>query len=94
MALKNEDSYNLYYNEKKIDKVVSKIPANTCQNILKAINKLEKNPFTDELDIIKLKGTINGYRIRIGDYRIIYNLDQKEKTIEIENIKHRGKGYK
>lgn len=42
-----------------------------------------------------LKGTLKGlYRYRIGDYRIIYVIDQAEKKIIILNVNHRKKIYK
>ncbi|MGA1822722.1 MAG: type II toxin-antitoxin system RelE family toxin [Thermoplasmatota archaeon] len=33
------------------------------------------------------------YRVRIGEYRIIYEIDEKEKTIMITKIFQREKGY-
>jgi len=42
----------------------------------------------------KLKGSINLWRIRIGDYRVIYAIDDKQKIVDITAIKHRGEAYK
>ncbi len=42
----------------------------------------------------KLKGSINLWRIRIGDYRVIYAIDEKQKIVDITAIKHRGEAYK
>ncbi len=42
-----------------------------------------------------LKGNLKGlYRYRIGEYRVIYVIDQAEKKIIILNVKHRKKIYK
>lgn len=41
----------------------------------------------------KLKGE-DGYRIRIGRYRVIYEIDEKEKTITIVDADHRKDIYK
>jgi mRNA-degrading endonuclease RelE of RelBE toxin-antitoxin system len=41
----------------------------------------------------KLKGSINLWRIRIGD-RIIYAVDDKYKHVDITAIKHRSEAYK
>ncbi len=42
-----------------------------------------------------LKGNLKGlYRYRIGEYRVIYVIDQAEKKIIILNVKHRRKIYK
>ena len=41
----------------------------------------------------KRKGE-DGYRIRIGRYRVIYEIDEKEKTITIVDADHRKDIYK
>ncbi len=42
-----------------------------------------------------LKGNLKGlYRYRIGEYRVIYVIDQAEKKIIILNVNHRKKIYK
>jgi len=35
-----------------------------------------------------------GYRLKTGDYRILYRIDDKEKIIYIYRIKHRKEAYK
>lgn len=35
-----------------------------------------------------------GYRIRIGDYRVIYTINNKTKTITIFKIRHRREVYR
>jgi len=35
-----------------------------------------------------------GYRLKTGDYRIIYRIDDKEKIIYVYRIKHRKEAYK
>ena len=46
------------------------------------------------LDIIKLKGHADTYRIRLGDWRIIYNVDKKSKLIIIYDILPRKTAYR
>ncbi|MCK5833055.1 type II toxin-antitoxin system RelE/ParE family toxin [bacterium] len=42
----------------------------------------------------KLKGQFEGsFRLRMGKYRIIYRIIEREKTVEVIMIIHRGKGY-
>lgn len=47
----------------------------------------------DGTDIKKMKGH-NLYRVRVGDYRILYSIDEMIKIITIENIDNRGDVYK
>jgi mRNA-degrading endonuclease RelE of RelBE toxin-antitoxin system len=55
------------------------------QRIRNAINNLPLG------DVKKLKGYNNAYRLRVGDYRILFDMDIK---IEITNILSRGDAYK
>jgi len=56
-----------------------------------AIFKLEENPRPSGYK--KLKG-YDAYRIRVGDYRIIYEIDDKIITITIVELGHRRDIYK
>ena len=56
---------------------------------------LKKNPVPfRELDVVKLKGYENMYRIRVGDYRIVYKVAWDEKRILIHFIGHRKAAYR
>jgi mRNA interferase RelE/StbE len=41
----------------------------------------------------KLRGGDNEWRIRIGDYRIVYVIDDNAKTIDVTRIAHRREVY-
>ncbi len=45
-------------------------------------------------DCIKLKGTDNWYRIRIGAYRVVYLIDERAKQVTVTCIKHRKESYR
>lgn len=47
-----------------------------------------------KLDVVKLKGYENTYRIRIGDLRIVYGVNWSEKKIIVHFVGFRGKAYK
>ena len=42
----------------------------------------------------KLKGEENAYHIRVGDYRVVYIVEDVIKIIEIQRIRHRKDAYK
>ena len=49
---------------------------------------------TTALNNIKaLKGTLHGYRLRVGDYRLIYQINKNVLTIVIIKIAHRKEIY-
>jgi len=59
-------------------KEFSKLPKNTKEQILKALEKTVANPYAGT----KLRGKLEGlWRCRAGKYRVIYTIDKKEKTI-------------
>ena len=41
----------------------------------------------------KLKG-VEGYRLRVGNYRILYNIDDHAKTVIIHRVQHRKRVYR
>lgn len=70
----------------KIDKFLARIPHIDRQKIIMAIECIiEKN--TKNLDIKKLKGISNRYRIRVGIYRIQFEME--EESIVIVDVSKR-----
>ncbi|MBP3544492.1 MAG: type II toxin-antitoxin system RelE/ParE family toxin [Lachnospiraceae bacterium] len=74
--------------EKQAQKFLDKQDKNTRLRLYKAISKLPEGS-----DIKKLKG-YSLYRLRVGDFRIIYTIDEVIRLIDIENIYNRGDVYK
>jgi len=77
--------------EEEALKALSKIPDPYAKNITKKIKTLAGDPLPQKCK--KLKGT-NLFRIRSGNYRIIYNLEKKQNLIRVLVILHRCKAYK
>ena len=59
--------------------------------ISKAILELEKNPFPSGCKKLKNR---DGFRIRVGNYRVLYLADAKLKQIVIGSIGHRREVYR
>ena len=59
--------------------------------ISKAILALENNPFPTGCKKLKNR---DGFRIRVGDYRVLYLVDTKAKKIVIGAIGHRREVYR
>lgn len=71
-------------------KALEKINEPAYTNIKAAIYNLAENP--RPIGYKKLKGR-EGYRIRVGDYRVIYNIFDKVLTIDVVNLGHRKDIY-
>ncbi len=46
------------------------------------------------MDFVNLQGLKNDWRIRIGDYRVIYEINDEEKYVNIMKVKLRPKAYR
>jgi mRNA interferase RelE/StbE len=42
----------------------------------------------------KLHGGDNAFRIRVGDYRVVYTVDDAVLIVAIERVRHRGEVYR
>ncbi len=73
------------------EKGFSKVSKQIRKNIASAIAKLRNNP--RPLNVRKIGGAENYYRIRMGDYRIVYEINDKESRIDILRIRHRKDAY-
>lgn len=63
----------------------------TIPRILESIEKLSENPFPAGFK--KLQGSEKTFRMRVGNYRIIYQLDNSD-VITVIHIRHRKDAYK
>lgn len=73
-------------------KELKKLDKQIILRILQAIEKLATNPYSSGSK--KLMGSESIYRIRVGDYRIIYNIQSSVLTIVIIKIGHRREVYR
>ncbi|WP_353093013.1 type II toxin-antitoxin system RelE/ParE family toxin [Tissierella praeacuta] len=78
--------YDIKY-EKRCLKYLKKLDKNTRLGIVKAINELPLG------DVKRLQGNTENYRLRVGDYRIIFSKDDKSLIILIIEIGSRGEVY-
>ncbi|MDD5262830.1 MAG: type II toxin-antitoxin system RelE/ParE family toxin [Methylacidiphilales bacterium] len=73
-------------------KELEKLPPHIAERILGKIEDLSATPRPG--GSLKLKGGRNLWRIRIGDYRVIYEIDDGKGIIDISIIRHRREVYR
>ncbi len=73
-------------------KELKKIKPSIVAKIVKAVEELANNPRPRGSK--KLTGTNSVYRIRLGDYRVMYEIKDKELVVEVIKCKHRKDVYK
>ena len=96
--MKYEVKFPSHSIEKNFEKALSKIhPVKLQEEIMKEVEKLADNPRPyGEKPFKKLKLPIQfyqyaaQYRIRIGDYRVLYDVDDEKKTVWVLSLKRRS----
>ena len=78
---------------KDAQKTLLRLPRNTANLIRQKLEQLAEDPFTSSLNVKKLQNR-TGYRLRIGDWRVIYELQNDELIILILKIAPRGEVYR
>ena len=68
------------------------IPHEAVSRILADVEKLAEQPLPHGSE--KLTGSEHTYRIRIGDYRVVYELFRDAKIVEIQRVCHRKNVYR
>lgn len=84
-------SYRLEY-AKGVDKDFRKIPVKTAARIACAIDELATNPRPS--GSVKLVGFDSEYRIRVGDYRVIYQIQDSVLVVLVIEVGHRKDIYR
>jgi len=78
--------------KKTAQKQILKLPKNYFEKVRKAILSLEDTPRPN--GCIKLTGSENIYRIRVGSFRIVYSIEDKMLTIFIFDVDDRKDVYR
>ncbi len=70
------------------------IDRHAAMRILEALTPLGEDPYRPDAAVRKLTGHGDRYRLRAGDYRVIYRIDDGELVIEIVEVGHRREIYR
>jgi mRNA interferase RelE/StbE len=68
------------------------LPDDIKRRVGLAVETLRKNPVST--DARKLRGHERLYRIRVGHYRIVYEIDHKSRIIQVTRVRHRREVYR
>jgi mRNA interferase RelE/StbE len=84
--------YKLKY-RRQARNYLARLPFKAKYRIIEKLHEIQNNPDDPALDVNKLKGE-SGYRLRVGQYRIIYTRNDDQLIIEVVRIRPRGDIYK
>ena len=77
---------------KSAQKQIDNLSNTVKDRILDKIKSLEIEP--RPFGVVKLKNSEREYRLRVGDYRVRYEIDDAKQTILILQCKHRREVYR
>ncbi len=78
--------------KKSTKKDLRRLPPSAVDRIIKAVEALAENPFPQGVE--KLTGSEHAYRIRLGDYRVVYEVVAESKLVEVQRVRHRKDVYR
>ncbi len=78
--------------KKSTKKDLRKLPSAVMDRIIEAAGSLAGNPFPHGVE--KLAGADHAYRIRVGDYRVVYEVFAESGLVEIQRVRHRKDVYR
>jgi mRNA interferase RelE/StbE len=78
--------------ERTAERDLKSLPAGIFKRLVSRINALPENPRPPGSH--KLAGSKNDWRIRVGDYRVVYDIDDPRKRARIFRVRHRREVYR
>ena len=80
------------YLERAAERDLKRLPAEIFHRIIPRIQGLADNP--QPPGCRKLTGSVSDWRIRVGDYRVVYEIDETENAVRIFRVRHRREAYR
>jgi len=70
---------------------IGKLDTQHAERVFEKIESLADDPRPPNSK--KLKGDSGAWRLRSGDYRILYTIDDTNRTVEVALVRHRSEAY-
>ena len=74
------------------ERELRKLPRTVIAEVSTLVGEFAESPYTRNSE--KLSGGENLFRVRIGDYRVVYQVDLKNRLITIFRVRHRKDVYR
>jgi mRNA interferase RelE/StbE len=84
--------YHITYS-KEATKALLRMPRNMAKLIREKLEMIAADPYADHPNAKKLQGR-DGYRLRVGDWRVIYKIQSEQLLIMVLKVASRGEVYK
>ena len=85
--------YEVRY-QKHAARQLLRMPLDVARRIRAGIEAVAANPYGKHANATRLSGRDGGFRLRAGDWRVVYALDDKRKQLVVVKIDRRGRVYR
>ena len=75
-----------------VEKDLRALPRTARERVLTRIGRLREDPMPRQA--VKLAGSHAWYRVRVGDYRIVYGVESDERRVVVHYVRHRRDAYR
>ena len=75
-----------------VEKDLANLSRDLLARVLKRMELLKEHPLPRQA--LKLEGSEGLYRLRVGDYRIIYGIGSRVEQVVIHHVRHRREVYR
>jgi len=79
--------------KKEAAKSLNRLPRNVAKTIREKLEVIAANPYSEHPNATKLQGR-EGYRLRVGDWRVIYEIQNDQLVILVLRVAPRGEVYR
>lgn len=78
---------------KDVQKTLNKLPQGLVRRIQSKLDTIAINPFAEHRNVKRLSGN-HQYRLRVGDWRVLYEIENEQLIIFVVKVASRGGAYK
>lgn len=71
-----------------------RVDAPTRLHLGRALDRLRRDPFDPSLDIRPVRGQVDIWRVRVGEWRILYSVHLRDRVVVVALIAPRGAAYR
>lgn len=84
--------YKILYSQRSV-KFIKKLDSKRREKVKIRMEQVAKDPFAHDSNLTKIHDMDHGYRLRIGDIRLVYEINSGEKQIIVWKTDWRGSVY-
>ena len=78
--------------ERHAERDLARLDHDTWTRVTRALAALADEPRPDGCR--KLAGSVSDWRVRVGNCRILYEIDRKARVVRVMRIRHRREAYR